>query len=57
VGTARGDIPAYAPEGNQTASAPIGFIPQPQGSGATYTYLEDTYGAQVSRSSWICSCT
>ena len=48
VGTARGDIPAYAPEGNQTASAPIGFIPQPQGSGATYTYLEDTYGAQVS---------
>ena len=42
VGTARGDIPAYAPTGNQSASKPIGEIPQiPH----TFGYYEQTYGA------------
>lgn len=42
VGTARGDIPAYAVSGNQTAMKPIGHIPQ---ISHTYGYFEETYGA------------
>jgi len=43
VGTDRGNIPPYAPVGNQKPFEPIGFVPEQQGE--TFAYLEDTYGA------------
>jgi dipeptidase len=42
VGTARGNIPAYAPTGNHTAMQQIGHIPEVS---HTYSYYEETYGA------------
>ena len=41
VGTERGDIPSYAPKGNQTAYVAIGAIPQ---LSHTFAYYEATYG-------------
>jgi dipeptidase len=43
VGSARGDIPAYASQTpNQIAFKPIGYIPE---VAHTYAYHEETYGA------------
>ena len=42
VGTARGNVSAYLPVGNQTAFAPIGHIPE---VASTFSYFEETYGA------------
>ena len=42
VGMERGNIPVYAPQANQTAFKPIGYIPEVS---HTYKYFEETYGS------------
>ena len=42
VGTERGNVPEYYPQGDQESFEPIGYIPQVS---KTYAYLEETYGA------------
>uniref|UniRef100_A0A7S0L7U0 Dipeptidase n=1 Tax=Coccolithus braarudii TaxID=221442 RepID=A0A7S0L7U0_9EUKA len=42
VGSERGGVPAYAPNGHQSAFESIGHIPQ---VAHTFSYMEETYGA------------